>query len=610
MAHPGFYNTNINRAYPMVNGLQAELPDYAVADFGTIMSAESGFVEGLHSVFLSAIRKLGTVIEFEFQTDAPGLLGKSLIFRRDADAAKYVTDYTDSEDSTGPVSAVGCRVSGEAETRYLYGGELYDADSLGSIESLGSLGSVTQYDLCEPGDASCHGDVPWSGYLVSGDMRRLSAYLPTCQQLVSEDFAEAPQILLLVDTTATNGDMIASLQALFPHLDAVFGEFFPDTVPKYALVEYKDFEDAGEFATAAKNVVIPFTSDPAAMASGLSSLTASGGGDAPDGQLAALKWVVRNWTDELGGTGGLKIVIWLGDTAGWENGAKGKAYPTLTDVENEITVWGGHLYAINSRAAAEGLDGAGNSLTPGGSSDGRKQATTLTAAAVTGAVYNGVGQADASSIAKIIMSATLNAGGVVPSASCDGFYGQAYVEPSQIQNMDGAYVRTINVANAERTRATSATECREFCWAFPLQEHYVVKECLIGDILFKEGYNAEIRVLASENTITIGGRAGAGEGSPCLEVAIFPDEIPPNNRTTLDGSLRCDEIVRSINGVGGRFFDIVGGTGITITPVPEKHRIVVDIHMIGLAICPDPPVELEVADPTYSSDPCECGPEE
>lgn len=609
MSQPGFYNANINRAYPFVLGQQYDLPDYAVADFGTIMSAASGFVEGVHSVFLAAVRKFGTLLEYEFQTDAPGLLGKSLIFRRDAADPKYSTDYADSEDSTGPISAVGCRVDDRSLTYYLHDGQLYP-DSLGSIGSLGSLGSLS-YDLCDPDvEPPCHGDVTWSGYLVSGDLRKLNEYLPTCAGLTSSEFESDPQILFLVDTSATNGEFIASLQTLFPHLHDVLGEFFPDATPKYAIVEYRDFEDAGDFAVAAKNVVRTFTNDDSDVANGLAALTASGGGDVPDGQLAALRWVVRNWLDGLAGTEGLKIIIWVGDTSGWENGAKGNDYPTLSAVEEDVANWGGHLCAINSRAASEGLDDAGNSFSPGGPIDGRRQATTLAAAASTGEAHSGVSQSDAGQIARLIMSAILTAGDIIPSASCDGFYGKAMVEPSQIQNMDGSYVRTVNVANAERTRATAASGCREFCWTFPLQDHYIVQECIVGDIRFKEGYNAEIRVQPSENTITISGRVGGGEGSPCTEVAIFPGETPPANRTTLDGSLRCDEIVRSINGIGTRFFDIASGTGITVTPVPNKHKIVIDIHMVGLALCPALPPELEVTDPTYGEAPCNCGPED
>lgn len=181
------------------------------------------------------------------------------------------------------------------------------------------------------------------------------------------------------------------------------------------------------------------------------------------------------------------------------------------------------------------------------------------------------------------------------------------VEPSLIQNLASSYVRTINVANAERTRSESATECKDYCWPFPLLSHYVNCDCVIGNIRFKEGYNACITQDDINNTITIGACLGGGQGEPCTEVKIFADEAAAEGRTTLDGSLKCDEVVRTINGIGQRFFEILGGPGVLVTSVPEEHKIIVDVNLQTLALCADFRDQSSLSSESSSFGPCHCG---
>lgn len=182
------------------------------------------------------------------------------------------------------------------------------------------------------------------------------------------------------------------------------------------------------------------------------------------------------------------------------------------------------------------------------------------------------------------------------------------VEPSLIQSIAGSFVRTINIANADRTRANSPTDCRDYCWPFPIEEHYVRCECQVGDLRLKSGYNTCIEQDALENTITINACLGGGEGEPCSEVKVTDEEEAPDNRTTLDGALRCDEVIRSVNGIGRRFFEILGGNGVVVTSLPDEHKIIVDINLLTLSIC-IPQREQSSINPESSSDgPCECGP--
>jgi hypothetical protein len=363
MARPGFYNDNINRSYPFIHGQTAGLTTFAVADTGHVMGADSEFIEGTHRVYLSRIRRAQNTIEFEFRSDAPGLLTKVLFFTRQVTDPDYTTSYSsaieESElDDLSPISCIAdCNVDSED--------------------------SECSYNPVEP-DPECHGDSAWTGFLVTGDLQELVNYLDDCELI------ECPGIDITICT-------------------------FEEDVP---------------------------------------------------------------------------------------------------------------------------------------------------------------------------------------------------IEPSLIQNLSGNYVRSINVANAERTRANTATECREYCWPFPLTDHYVACECLIGGVRFKEGYNACIVQDTLDNTITINACVGGGEGEPCSDVLLTDEEGPPDGRTTLDGAIKCDEVVRSINGVGKRFFEILGGAGVTVTSVPDEHKVIIDINLHTLAICPDFRDQSSINPIESSESSCQCGPEE
>jgi hypothetical protein len=351
MPNPGFYNDNMNRDYPFIHLQTQDLPDSVIADFSCIMAATSEFDAAMHSVYLSKIRKLGTTIEFEFTSDAPGLLDKVLRFTRNTSDGLYATEYKNAVLASEP-SLIDCQ-----------------------IECLSICGSDSSEE--------CHGDSSWSGFLVTGDLSVIENFL-ICNSYSCEIYAELTELC-----------------------------------------------------------------------------------------------------------------------------------------EKELSI---------------------------------------------------------------------------------------PVEPSLIQNLSGSYVRSIGVANAERTRSAAPTDCREYCWPFPIHEHYVRCSCIVGDIRFKEGYNTCISQSTLTNTITINACVGGGEGEPCAEVNITDDEAPPTGKTTLDGALRCDEAIHSINGITRRFFDILGGPGVLVTSIPEENTIIVDVNLQTLAVCAHSREESSVLFPSSIFSSCHCGP--
>ena len=163
--------------------------------------------------------------------------------------------------------------------------------------------------------------------------------------------------------------------------------------------------------------------------------------------------------------------------------------------------------------------------------------------------------------------------------------GEVRVEPALIRSLAGHYVRTVNLANDDRTRAEAPDGCPDLEYSYATGETYIQAECIVGRPRMKAGYNAVIYQDNLDNSITIGASVGAGEGEPCEEIPLFAEEVPPAGRTTLDGAERCNETIRSINGVGGRILNLRTGIGASQINVPDKHKIIIDVDMNGLAVC-------------------------
>ena len=159
------------------------------------------------------------------------------------------------------------------------------------------------------------------------------------------------------------------------------------------------------------------------------------------------------------------------------------------------------------------------------------------------------------------------------------------VEPALVQNLSEAFVSKFVVANLDRTRVTASADCGEE--TAQSDAVYVKSSCIRGDVVFVPGYNASVRQNAQANSITFGAAVGDGAGEPCNTVPVYDGETPPVSSSLLEGGPRCNEIVRSVNGVGGPQLNITPGRGVTVTSVPEENKIIVAVNMIGLAVCYD-----------------------
>jgi hypothetical protein len=187
--------------------------------------------------------------------------------------------------------------------------------------------------------------------------------------------------------------------------------------------------------------------------------------------------------------------------------------------------------------------------------------------------------------------------------------GTANVEPALLRDASAAYARTVNLANGDRTRYETPDGCREQCWPDPPQPLWIVQRCVQGSLRFKEGYNLRISQDAGDNVIKFDAIVGAGEGEPCEQVPLFAGETPPTNSPHFEGGPACNQVIRSINGVGGRVVNVKGKQGVRVLPEPELNRITINVDLHNMAICVAEETLPSLSEVAASEDPCDCGPE-
>jgi len=89
-------------------------------------------------------------------------------------------------------------------------------------------------------------------------------------------------------------------------------------------------------------------------------------------------------------------------------------------------------------------------------------------------------------------------------------------------------------------------------------------ETLTGNIHVEEGYNCSISILPTRNQVWLNAIRGAGAGISC-------DSTNPN-------IVLCSDRLLRINGMrAGELgeFQIIGGRGVSVSPDPDNHRIII-----------------------------------
>ena len=182
--------------------------------------------------------------------------------------------------------------------------------------------------------------------------------------------------------------------------------------------------------------------------------------------------------------------------------------------------------------------------------------------------------------------------------------GISTVEPALLQDLSNTYIRSINLANYDRTRYVAPVGC-EGDDPQGDREVFVNSTCIQGKVVFTPGTNSNISQNSFTNSITFSAVVGAGSGEPCEQIPLYEGEIPPADSMYLEGGPSCNEVIRSISGVSGPIADLSPDGGVSISYVPSEHKIIVDVNLKTLATCDAP---LFVGEAAYDDCHHEAGP--
>jgi hypothetical protein len=185
------------------------------------------------------------------------------------------------------------------------------------------------------------------------------------------------------------------------------------------------------------------------------------------------------------------------------------------------------------------------------------------------------------------------------------------VEAARIQNLRKGYLRSISIGNYARTAVPVCTDDpipqpENPCESITPPEIIPHATCLQGHIFFKEGYNTRITQNDRVNTLTFTAEKGAGasaDNNLCEtfgEVPLYAAEInakpliyngtdttPEKRSEFLSGGWSCNDLIFTLNGVGGSNINIVGGKNIDIGYDDVANKITIKLSENARGKCND-----------------------
>lgn len=172
------------------------------------------------------------------------------------------------------------------------------------------------------------------------------------------------------------------------------------------------------------------------------------------------------------------------------------------------------------------------------------------------------------------------------------------VEPATIQSLTRSFVKTINLANMSRpcppgcpcSSSSSSSESSSSA-GLPCEDPDPIEPeeiglvalpqttRLVGEVLFKQGYNSQVSVIEASNLIQLNAGLKAGIGEPCQDLRTDDDG---NIVETL--CLPCAGPIYSIDGIGAdiEHFRLISGPGVVITANPDEHELVISLDTEGI----------------------------
>lgn len=228
--------------------------------------------------------------------------------------------------------------------------------------------------LCAPAVAEITGDLTAVGYgsnisetHLPGEMK---TYTLDFNIEISGEAGGLADVLFLTDTTGSMGSYINATKTAISGILAEISTSLPELDIQYAVADYRNYTDGGNYSAYGVNLRQPFTADTALVQAAINSMSASGGADTPESQLKGMVSIATNWLTPTGdlGFGGRataqKIVCWAGDApghiAGDEPGSSGSPppgyYPTLAGTIDALNAQGILVFGLNVYGSGSGIN--------------------------------------------------------------------------------------------------------------------------------------------------------------------------------------------------------------------------------------------------------------
>lgn len=163
------------------------------------------------------------------------------------------------------------------------------------------------------------------------------------------------------------------------------------------------------------------------------------------------------------------------------------------------------------------------------------------------------------------------------------------LEPARIQSLVRTYLRSVSVGNYSRITVTPSQECRgseslDSESLTPARTVVVNATNLQGPLELKEGYNCRILQTDYDRQLQIGAQRGNGappDAGLCengSQLPLYEGEPLPEDSPFYSGGPACDEVLLTINGVGGKNVNLLGGAGVSVTSDGPNSTITIALN--------------------------------
>lgn len=154
------------------------------------------------------------------------------------------------------------------------------------------------------------------------------------------------------------------------------------------------------------------------------------------------------------------------------------------------------------------------------------------------------------------------------------------LEPARVQSLVKSYVHSVNVGNYSRLAALPPETCPGGSETND-REIVISGLCMQGQLKLLEGFNCRIRQIDRNNEFEVAADTSSGD-TDTTELCAHGGEVKLYNNEPFDpdtgfysGGPACNQVIATVNGVGGGNINIVAGTGVSVTANAATNTITI-----------------------------------